>query len=262
MVQMMLHRRLRSLADHFCRTPLHPQWLLQRITKRELRQLGSLAKGLVLDIGCSDQKFRNYLNCDCNYIGLDYYDTVVRFYQTRPQIFGDAQALPIRNDSIDTIVLTDVLEHLPKPTQALDEVVRALRPGGKILISVPFLYPLHNVPYDFQRWTTYGLGQMVKSLNVKIVEHKHSGQPVETAVALTNIALSKLALDMLTRRNPIGFIVLVLALIAIPVLNLIAWTITALSRKDDLMPFHYLLVLEKVSSANLDIALPDADDAR
>lgn len=72
-------------------------------------------------------------------------------------LLGNAQALPIKNNSIDVIIMQAVIEHLPDPSLAFSEVDRVLRPGGKLYIEMPFLQGYHADPHDYQRYTLRGL---------------------------------------------------------------------------------------------------------
>lgn len=76
---------------------------------------------------------------------------------TRPNIFADVTRVPARSQSVDCIVCTEVLEHLPNPQTCVDEMHRLLRQDGLAFVSVPFFYPVHADPYDFQRFTEDGL---------------------------------------------------------------------------------------------------------
>jgi SAM-dependent methyltransferase/uncharacterized protein YbaR (Trm112 family) len=73
------------------------------------------------------------------------------------QVSGDAHSLPFLNDSVDFVWLCAVLEHIKQPFVVMEEVYRVLKPGGKVLISVPFLQYLHGSPNDYFRYTKYGL---------------------------------------------------------------------------------------------------------
>lgn len=77
--------------------------------------------------------------------------------QTRPDIFSDVTIVPIKSEIADCIICTEVLEHLPNPQDCVDEMHRLLRTGGVALVSIPFFYPVHSDPYDFQRFTEDGL---------------------------------------------------------------------------------------------------------
>jgi SAM-dependent methyltransferase len=77
------------------------------------------------------------------------------------QVIGDAQALGIRDASFDVVLCTEVLEHLPDPQRAIDEMYRVLVPGGQLLLTTRFLFPIHDAPHDYFRFTKYGLRHLL-----------------------------------------------------------------------------------------------------
>src|SRR5690242_6873617 len=147
---------LRRGLDFFRNTPFHPQWFVLRGRDRRLGHL-SRVSGDVLDIGCTDKALANHLPRGCRYVGLDYYATVKNFYDTRPDVYGDACKLPFADASLDAVLFFEVLEHVRDAQAAVSEVSRVLKPGGILLMSMPFMYPIHNAPFDFQRFTRHGL---------------------------------------------------------------------------------------------------------
>ncbi|OQW92970.1 MAG: hypothetical protein BWK79_13580, partial [Beggiatoa sp. IS2] len=179
-----------------------------------------------------------------DYIGMDYYQTAVHWYATRPQVYGDAQQLPFSDDSMDTVLLLDVLEHLPNPEACLQEIVRILKPTGKLVLKVPFLYPLHDVPLDFQRWTQFGLRQFTQRYGLTIHQETATGQPIETAALLANIALTKTVLNWIRHKHP-ALILAVLLPFTILFINLLSWLINRFSPAEEMMPYSYCLVLTK-----------------
>lgn len=68
-------------------------------------------------------------------------------------VLGDARALPCRTAAFDAVVCSEVLEHVAEPCVVLAEVHRVLKPGGRLLASVPFLHQIHGEPHDFGRYT-------------------------------------------------------------------------------------------------------------
>lgn len=90
--------------------------------------------------------------------------------------------------SFDTVIISDVLEHLPDPQQALTEVARCCRAGASVLISVPFLYRPHEVPNDFWRFTEWGLRRLVENAGMRTIEIEAYGGPI--AVGLDVIGKS------------------------------------------------------------------------
>src|SRR5262249_38411295 len=81
-------------------------------------------------------------------------------------IVGDAQALGIGNATFETVLCTEVLEHLPEPQKAVDEMFRVLRPGGELLLTTRFLFPIHDAPDDYFRYTKYGLRHLLRRFEI------------------------------------------------------------------------------------------------
>ena len=122
--------RIRKLANAFRKTPLHPQWFAFLREERNLAKTCQPLHGTVLDVGCADGSPKKYLSPHATYVGLDYFSTATDWYGTRPDIYGDAQSLPLRDGSVDHALLLDVLEHLPNPELCLVELHRVIKQGG------------------------------------------------------------------------------------------------------------------------------------
>ena len=233
--------RLIRLASSLRNTPLHPQWLVFRRTREDLRDAWAGMEGTVLDIGCADGYAKQLLPMTATYVGLDYYSTATDWYNTEPDVFGDAQSLPVADSSIDHALLLDVLEHLPHPDQCIAELHRVLKQGGSLTLQVPFMYPLHDEPLDFHRWTLHGLRAAAERHGYSIESEEAVGHPLETAALNTNIAFSKTVINWARHGNPLALFGLLLPP-AVFVNNVLARLFTALSRKDDLMPHGYRVV--------------------
>lgn len=223
------------------KTPLHPQWFAFYREDRELRLACSTLKGTVTDIGCADAKPRHYLPSGCQYIGIDYYSTATEWYDTHPDLFADAQSLPLINSCSDHVLLLDVLEHIPDPDRCLAEINRILKPGGSLIIQVPFMYPVHDAPLDFHRWTRFGLLNAAKRNGYHVDEEYALGHPLESAALNANIAMSKTVLNWLQSKNILGLTVVLLPL-AVLAANVLAWTGSTLSKPDTFMPYGYKMV--------------------
>lgn len=78
--------------------------------------------------------------------------------------------------SFDTVLLTDVLEHIYHPAKLLSEIQRVLKPGGKVIIAVPFLYRIHEQPHDYFRYTEYSLVKLCHEAGLKIIKLEAYGE--------------------------------------------------------------------------------------
>jgi SAM-dependent methyltransferase len=87
------------------------------------------------------------------------------------QVVGDALALCFPDATFDTVLCTEVLEHLPDPQRGIDEMFRVLKDEGTLLLTTRFLFPIHDAPGDFFRYTRYGLQHLLRRFEaVEIVE--------------------------------------------------------------------------------------------
>lgn len=114
-------------------------------------------KGLCIDLGCGDLPFKKLVE-----EVVDQYDTLdIKKRVEGVKFIGDIQNLNEFNDNTyDSAMCLEVLEHIPEPSKALNEIYRILKPGGSFVCSVPHLSRLHEEPHDYYRYTKHGLKYM------------------------------------------------------------------------------------------------------
>jgi SAM-dependent methyltransferase len=88
-----------------------------------------------------------------------------------------SEPLPFPDAHFDTVLCTQVLEHVERVETAAAEIARVLRPGGHALVTVPFLYPTHEAPYDFQRFTHLGVGALARRHGLEVLDLAAQGGP-------------------------------------------------------------------------------------
>lgn len=126
--------------------------------------------GYTLDIGCGNQQYRDiFPNSVC--VDID---------ENRcPDLVADIHRMfQFANDTFDCILCTEVLEHCYDPWKAAEEMFRVLKPGGILLLSTRFMYPLHDTPQDYYRFTKYGLMHIFR--NFLLLELREESAPLET----------------------------------------------------------------------------------
>jgi len=120
-------------------------------------------KGTVLDVGCGIQPFRHMFGSGTRYIGLDSVNSKEHFgYETPDTLYYSGLVWPVAEHEIDFILCTETLEHIPDPAPFLAEAARCLKPGGRILLTVPFAARWHFIPHDYWRYTPSGLNNLLK----------------------------------------------------------------------------------------------------
>lgn len=124
---------------------------------REIRRCIPFVRGELLDVGCGDVPYREMVSSVVSqYVGVD---TVRRSKWVT--CCCSALALSFLASRFDTVLCTEVLEHIPHPKAVLSEIHRVLRPGGYLILSVPQMYWVHDAPFDFYRFTRYGLAELL-----------------------------------------------------------------------------------------------------
>lgn len=140
-------------------TWLFPRHITHACMRPLIKDVAGLVSGRLLDIGCGQRPYEDLLSHRVTrYIGME------RSAGTgsRPDVLGDAVDLPFAGGSFGAVLATEVMEHLPDPDRFLREVGRVVRPGGVVLLSVPFMEPLHEEPRDFYRFTPYSLRMLIE----------------------------------------------------------------------------------------------------
>ncbi len=140
------------------------------------------ADGRLLDIGCGTRPWAaTFAPHVSEHVGIDHEQTPHGL--ARVDVISDAYRVPLDDGSAGTILLTEVLEHLERPGDALAECRRLLRPGGHLVATTPFSWPLHEEPRDYFRYSPHGLRHLAGEAGLEVVElHALSG--VWTTLAL------------------------------------------------------------------------------
>jgi SAM-dependent methyltransferase len=133
------------------------------------------AKGRLLDLGCGNVPlFCAYRDFVSDNICVDWPNTLHK------NVYLDFECditkpLPFQDEEFDTIILSDVLEHIPQPDNLWKEMSRLLSVDGKIIMNVPFYYWLHEQPHDYYRYTEFALRRFVDNSGLKVIQLKSVG---------------------------------------------------------------------------------------
>ena len=213
---------LRAFVRRLASTPLHPQWLVPR---GHVPDGLAKAKGILLDIGAADRWIARHLPAGVHYVALDYPTTGRDLYDASPDVYADGAALPIADDFIDVVTCFEVLEHVRSPDAVLREIARVLRPDGVAYLSMPFAYPVHDAPHDYQRWTEYGWRRSATDAGFVCSRLEPSSSVIEAAGAVACLALAG---PLERARHWHQWIALPALALLIPVINLTAWCLARL----------------------------------
>ncbi|MFO0959486.1 MAG: methyltransferase domain-containing protein [Isosphaeraceae bacterium] len=148
----------------------------------DLKALLPDCRGIVLDVGCGAQPYRHLLAAGAQYRGIDHVYAREHFgYEMPDTTYYDGERWPVESGSVDVVLATETLEHVPEPVSFLAEAARCARPGGRIILTVPFAARWHYIPHDYWRFTPSSLRQMLEDAGFANVEIYARGNAVTVA---------------------------------------------------------------------------------
>lgn len=151
---------MKGIKQALANTWLFPRYIQVVYMRAALGRARDHVRGRLLDVGCGLRQYEDLFGDRVtHYVGMDW---PVLSERTRADVVGDALDIPIRAKAADTVLATELMEHLPDPVGFLNEVARVLRPGGSLVLSVPFMEPLHEEPRDYYRFTSHGLRRLLE----------------------------------------------------------------------------------------------------
>lgn len=131
-------------------------WIFYRNLNRELMAEKSKILGTVYDLGCGEAPYRDFiLDSASSYVGVDWEGSP---HKINADIIADLnKPLPISSEGADVVIAISVLEHLSEPKVMLNEAARILKEGGLLLLQIPWQWRIHEAPFDYYRYSPYGI---------------------------------------------------------------------------------------------------------
>lgn len=163
---------------------INPFYFTRKRLLKSLRNIAPSLSGRLLDFGCGSKPYRSLFTKVSEYIGVDIENEGHDHDTEDVDYYYDGMTLPFEKDMFDSVLCSEVLEHVPDIDTTLNELNRVLALGGKLLITVPFVWPEHEMPFDFRRFTVNGLSQVVKDHGFKIHNVNTSGTFIEAIIQM------------------------------------------------------------------------------
>lgn len=139
----------------------HPLYLMRKSILKHINAYKHQLNGKMLDFGCGSKPYRSLFHVE-EYIGLDYENEGHPHLNEDIDVFYDGEHIPFPANSFDAVLATEVFEHVFNLDKTLTEINRVMKQGGKLLISCPFVWPEHETPYDFARYSSFGMKALLE----------------------------------------------------------------------------------------------------
>lgn len=139
------------------------------LIRKQLMSVAKYISGDVLDVGGGEKnRYKNLFTCK-TFTCLDIYAG------EGVDIVASADAIPLPDESKDSILSTQMLEHVKYPEKCVREMYRVLKNGGYAVITAPQWNELHSEPHDYWRYTKYGFVELFERNGFKTVEFHQRG---------------------------------------------------------------------------------------
>lgn len=157
---------------------INPFFISRRGLFRGIRRFATqISGGLLLDIGCGSKPYEELFQVD-EYIGLDIEKSGHDHSSSKIDVFYDGNVIPFKDQHFDHVFSSEVFEHVFNLDDLLVEINRVTKTGGTLLVTVPFCWDEHEIPYDFARYSSYGISSVM---------HKHGFEVISQIKTTTYI---------------------------------------------------------------------------
>lgn len=245
-------------TDKLGNTILHPQFIINNFKDEAvdlaITQIKKLKSPNVIDIGCGRMTYKKELErSGAKYTGLDHPQTSKLYIlNQKPEILADiTKKFPVKSSSFDFALLFQVIEYLSEPLNTLKEIKRILKKDGALILSSPFMYPIHDYPYDKSRFTDSALIELLNKSGFKITKLNVKGGFIDFWLLSLNVYLFKRIQELVSSKLDLKRIItLVLLLTIAPILviksNIISMICSYFPNKlKNYFPINYTIVAKR-----------------
>jgi SAM-dependent methyltransferase len=153
----------------------HTFYFLRTYLYRKIRALAPACKGKLLDFGCGSKPYQSLFTNVTEYVGLDFAGEGHSHENESIDVFYDGKQIPFPDQHFDSVFSSEVFEHVFNLDEIIPEIHRVMKPGAKLLITCPFVWPEHEAPVDFARYTVFSLRYLLTKHGFEVVQEDKSG---------------------------------------------------------------------------------------
>lgn len=170
---------------------LNPFYIVRSDLYNHIKVLALRLDGNILDVGCGSKPYQNLFINKLSYVGLEYESSVLIEKKIQVEHTYKGDKFPFEDQKFDSIVCFQVLEHVFNPEQFIGELNRVVKCNGKVLLTVPFVWDEHEQPYDFGRYSSYGLKALFERKGFKVIEQFKSTTGFRAVLQLIMLSIYK-----------------------------------------------------------------------
>ena len=162
----------------------NPFYFIRKRLYKSIKKNAPQLQGDMLDFGCGAKPYALLFAHCKSYTGLDVEKSGHSHEKETIDVFYDGKNIPFSDNHFDSVLSSEVFEHIFNLEEMLKEINRVMKPGAKLLITCPFAWPEHEIPYDFARYSSYGIKDLLTRNGFAIVHQEKTGHFFEVVMQL------------------------------------------------------------------------------
>lgn len=229
-----------SFHPNFLSILINPFYIIRKGLFRHIKTKAPILKGTMLDFGCGIKPYQSlFVNVE-NYIGVDIDNEAHSHEKESIDVYYDGKTIPFGNEHFDSVFSSEVFEHVFNLDEILIEINRVLKKEGIALITVPFAWDEHEIPYDFGRYTSFGIKHVIEKAGFEVISLDKNGNSIAVIHQLFIVYLRNL---LFTKNKYFNIIVNFIFLAPFTILGLLMMNILPKNRK---LYFNNIVLAKKI----------------
>ena len=216
-----------------------PGYFCSKHLVKNIKKYASDLEGKLLDFGCGSKPYQLFFENVQEYIGLDFENEGHNHSNESIDIFYDGRIIPFEDETFDCVLSTQVFEHVKDIELTISELYRVLKKDGKILITVPFVFPEHELPHDYRRFTQIGLSDFLANHGFEVLSTTKNGNFQEVVWQLRILYIR----DIIRVKNK--YLNFVLRTLVVPPMIILGIICSAIFPKRDSLYFDITILARK-----------------
>ena len=217
---------------------LNPFYIARKSLLENIILHGKNITGKTLDVGCGTKPYEKYFK-STEYVGLEIESTIHQ--DNKADVFYKGEKLPFQKEEFDSVVTNQVLEHVFDPNLFISEINRVMKTGGTLLLTVPFAWDEHEQPYDYARYSSFGLKFLLENRGFEIITHIKSENNIKAIFQLMNAYIYKI-----TRNNK--FIKIISTLLVMAPLSILGILLNLILPSNNDFYLDNIILAKKIKS--------------
>ena len=153
----------------------NPYFIIRSNLYKSIKAQAKDLDGSLMDFGCGTKPYQSLFTNMSSYTGVDFDGGGNPYKKSGIDVYYNGKDLPFGDNSFDSILSTEVIEHIFNPDEIISELNRVLKPGGKLLLTCPFSWPEHEQPWDYARYSSFGIRNLLEKHGFVIEKQEKTG---------------------------------------------------------------------------------------